>query len=142
MKVSLSQALRQQIFEQTEAGYPHEAGGFLFGVVNNGEVQVEDVMQVENVFEEEERHHRILLSPLDFARLEDEAEARGLALVGYYHSHPDSPAVPSTYDRDHAWPNFVYLITSVQGKTATDMRAWWLRADRSQFDEGQVAVGD
>src|SRR5690349_22649570 len=58
----------------------------------------------------------LLLSPKDWARLEDEADARGLTLVGYYHSHPDSPAIASVYDRDHALPRFVYIITQVQDR--------------------------
>jgi proteasome lid subunit RPN8/RPN11 len=74
------------------------------------------------------------MTPHDWMRLEDAAEERGLTLVGYYHSHPDSPAVPSVYDRDHALPNFVYVITQVQGGDAVAMHAWRLQDDRSDFD--------
>jgi proteasome lid subunit RPN8/RPN11 len=80
------------------------------------------------------------MTPQDWARLEDEADARGLTLVGYYHSHPDSPAIPSIYDRDHALPNFTYIITSVQGAQAVDMRVWRLRSDREQFDAGSLII--
>ncbi len=34
------------------------------------------------------------MTPLDWARLEDEADERGLTLVGYYHSHPIRPQFP------------------------------------------------
>ncbi len=70
-------------------------------------------MHVANQFESEEQYHRYAMTPLDWAKLEDEADARGLTLVGYYHSHPDHPAIPSVFDRDHALPNFSYIITSV-----------------------------
>ena len=35
-------------------------------------------------------------------------------LVGFYHSHPDHPAVPSAFDLEHAWPNLSYVIVSVR----------------------------
>lgn len=140
MQVHLSQALQRRVFDHLEAGYPNEAGGFLFGSQTAGSVTIEDVINAKNIFEAEEQYHRIMLSPLDWARLEDEADARGLSLVGYYHSHPDSPAIPSIYDRDHALPHFTYLITQVQNGKAVDMRAWLLRDDRSEFDAEELII--
>ena len=142
MTVILAQALQQRIFDNLQATYPNEGGGFLFGSVSGTEVRITDTIQVDNVFEEEEQYHRYAMTPQDWMRLEDEAEARGLSLVGYYHSHPDSPAIPSTYDRDHALPNFVYIITSVQNAQAVDMRVWRLRPDRSQFDSDILKIQD
>jgi proteasome lid subunit RPN8/RPN11 len=134
MTVTLLQGLQARIFEQMESTYPNEGGGFLLGSQKNGEIQVADIIQIDNVFEQEEQYHRYAMTPQDWARLEDEADARGLTLIGYYHSHPDSPAIPSIYDRDHALPNFTYIITSVQDGKAVDMRVWRLRSDRTQFD--------
>jgi len=114
--------------------YPNEGGGFLLGTRNADDVTIVDTVQVTNVFEAAEQYHRYQMTPTDWMRLEDQADARGLALVGYYHSHPDSPAIPSVYDRDHALPNFTYLITQVQDAHAVDLRGWRLRPDRTQFD--------
>jgi proteasome lid subunit RPN8/RPN11 len=134
MAVNLSQTLQAQIFRQMEATYPNEGGGFLFGETAGDAVTIRAITQVENVFAAEEQYHRYAMTPQDWMRLEDDAEARGLSLVGYYHSHPDSPAVPSVYDRDHALPNFVYIITQVQDGVAIAMHAWRLHDDRSDFD--------
>ena len=112
MNVELTQALQAQIAAQMAANYPDEGGGFLLG--STGEtVRILDILPVENVFEESERYHRYAMTPQDWMRMEDEADRRGFTIVGYYHSHPDSPAVPSDYDREYALPNFVYLITAV-----------------------------
>lgn len=140
MVVILSQALQARIFAQMESTYPNEGGGFLLGSLNGGEVTIADTIQIDNVFAEEEQYHRYAMTPQDWARLEDQADARGFSLVGYYHSHPDSPAIPSVYDRDHALPNFTYIITSVQGGKAVDMRAWRLRPDRTQFDADLLSI--
>jgi proteasome lid subunit RPN8/RPN11 len=133
--VAISPALRARIFEQLQKSYPNEGGGFLLGEQQGGTVVVRDVHPVENVFATEEQYHRYAMTPADWMKLEDEADAKGFSLVGYYHSHPDSPAVPSEYDRVHALPNFRYLITSVQNGNAAELRAWQLADDRSHFDE-------
>lgn len=143
MNVVLKYDLQQHIFEQMVASYPNEGGGFLLGTLNGDTIQIVDIVQVANTFAAEEQYHRYAMTPLDWAKLEDEADARGLTLVGYYHSHPNSPAIPSVYDRDHALPNFTYIITSVQKSDeprAVEMRVWRLRADRSQFDENTLTV--
>ncbi|MDX1993128.1 MAG: M67 family metallopeptidase [bacterium] len=140
MPIHLKPDLQQRIFTQMEGTYPNEGGGFLLGTIEADITQIVDTIQVENVFETEEQYHRYAMTPLDWARLEDEADSRGLTLVGYYHSHPDSPAIPSVYDRDHALPNFVYIITSVQQGKAVDMRVWRLRADRTQFDAESLVI--
>ncbi len=140
MQILLAPEIQQRIFVQMESTYPNEGGGFLLGTAATDSIQIAEITQVENVFETEEQFHRYAMTPQDWMRLEDEADSRGLALVGYYHSHPDSPAIPSIYDRDHALPNFVYIITSVQQGKAVDMRVWRLRTDRSQFDAEDLII--
>jgi len=140
MTVKLNNDLQQQIFEQMEGTFPNEGGGFLLGQASGDEIVIKDITQVENTFEEEEQYHRYAMTPQDWMRLEDEADEKGLTLVGYYHSHPNAPAIPSIYDRDHALPNFVYIITSVQDGKAVDMRVWKLKADRSEFDNETLVV--
>jgi proteasome lid subunit RPN8/RPN11 len=143
MNIVLKRDLQQRIFAEMVQAYPNEGGGFLLGTLDGDTVSIEDVVHIDNTFAAEEQFHRYAMSPQDWARLEDEADERGLSLVGYYHSHPDSPAIPSIYDRDHALPNFTYIITSVQNTgqpTAIDMRAWRLRSDRSQFDASALTL--
>lgn len=136
MNVSLSQGLIAQMFEHLERAYPNEGGGFLLGThLPEGGVRVSAIRPIANVAAQEEQYHRYAMTPADWARLEDEADSLGLTLIGYYHSHPDSPAIPSEYDRLHALPNFHYLITAVWAAKATELRAWQLAADRSTFTE-------
>jgi proteasome lid subunit RPN8/RPN11 len=142
MNVVLDKALQSRIIQQLEGNYPNEGGGFLLGRLDGDTVHITETTGIQNIFAEEEQFHRYAMTPQDWMRLEDAADARGLALVGYYHSHPNAPAIPSIYDRDHALPNFTYLITSVREAKAAEMRAWRLRADRLQFDEESLAIHD
>lgn len=123
-----------------ENSYPNEGGGFLLGSRDGDTITIADVIEIENVFETEEQYHRYAMTPQNWAQMEDAADERGLSLVGYYHSHPNAKAIPSDYDRDHALPNFVYIITSVMEGNAVDMRVWLLRPDRSQFDQQTLSI--
>ena len=140
MAVKLSQALQQRIFKQMEGTFPNEGGGFLLGTKQGDDTLISDVIQVENIFETEEQYHRYAMTPQNWAKLEDEADARGLTLIGYYHSHPNHVAIPSEFDREHALPNFVYIITSVMQGKAVEMLVWELTHDRSRFDARTLEI--
>jgi proteasome lid subunit RPN8/RPN11 len=111
--------------------YPHECCGALVG--RDGVVS--EIYRLPNTTEEGPRR-RFLVRPADYRAAEKRASERGAELLGFYHSHPDHPARPSQYDLDHAWPFFAYVIVSVQQGVATDMTLWWLKGDRSAFDQG------
>lgn len=143
LNVQISSQLQQRIFAQLQTNYPNEGGGFLLGTRDEtqGQIILKEVRPVTNTFASEEQFHRYAMTPSDWARMEDEADAAGLTLVGYYHSHPDSPAIPSEYDRVHALPHFCYLITSVRNAQAAECRAWELSNDRAKFNELTLSVG-
>lgn len=140
MKIILTTEHLRAIEKHGEAAYPNEGAGFMLGRANGETVTVEVVLPLENKCEAESQYNRYELSPQDFIKAEQEANRRGLDLIGVFHSHPDHPARPSDFDREHAWPNLVYLITSVAGSGnavggAQVTRAWRLREDRTVFDE-------
>ena len=68
------------------------------------------------------------------------ARGKDLEVVGFYHSHPDSPAVPSQYDLDHAWPTYSYIIVSTTADQAKDLFSWEQEPDRSRFNQEELVV--
>ncbi|CAN5766339.1 M67 family metallopeptidase [soil metagenome] len=120
----------------TEA-YPEECAGALVGIDSGGVRVVVDVWRAENTHEEE-RSSRFLIEPLTIKKFEEQAEERDMGLLGFYHSHPDHPAEPSEYDREHAWPGYSYVIASVSGANVEEMRSWNLNNDRSGYDEETI----
>jgi proteasome lid subunit RPN8/RPN11 len=116
-----------------EETYPHECCGFMLGSAEEGLQRISEIRSQENE-RTDSRENRFVISPEQFRAAEKYARKAGLLLVGIYHSHPDSPARPSEYDRDHAWPWFSYVIVSVKGGKAAEANAWQLRDDRSGFD--------
>jgi proteasome lid subunit RPN8/RPN11 len=140
MELKLSEAHYNQICTHLENAFPNEGGGFLVGELNGDKRTVTEVHPVQNVFETEEQFHRFLAEDGAYQRIEDEADARGLTLLGYFHSHPNHPAVPSEFDRTHALPFFAYLIISVRNGQRAEGRAWELAADRSTFHEAKLHI--
>ena len=78
---------------------------------------------------------RFLVGPEDYRLAETRAREASGALAGFYHSHPDHPAVPSQHDLAQAWPNLTYIIVAVSGGTPGDLKSWRLLEDRSGFEE-------
>jgi len=77
--------------------------------------------------------NRFSVTSEDVMEAEKAARTQGLEVIGWYHSHPDHPACPSAYDRDHAWPWYSYVIVSVANGTPLDVTSWRLNDDRSEF---------
>lgn len=130
----------QTISRHAAASYPEECCGFLIGrsSADGGEsTMIERVLSVGNE-RQESRHNRYLIAPETVLAANKEARALGLDVVGYYHSHPDHPAKPSEFDREHAWPGLSYVIVSVQGGRVDDTRSWRLSDDRERFDEETI----
>lgn len=118
-----------------EAAFPHECCGFLMGKVDAMARKVMRVVPVENARPDGERSNRYTIRPDDFLRAEQLAREAHLEILGFYHSHPDAPARPSTYDLEHAWPWYSYVIVSILAGHAEALTCWVLRNDRSHFDE-------
>jgi proteasome lid subunit RPN8/RPN11 len=126
-------ALDGEIRRHGEETYPHECCGALVGTGNH----VTATVALPNTTEEGPRR-RFMVRPSDYRVAEQKAAELGGDLLGFYHSHPDHPARPSQYDLDHAWPTFAYIIVAVaQGKSEA-MTVWYLKEDRSAFDEGEL----
>ena len=126
-----------QIHDHAKETYPEECAGALIGIDSGGIKVVVDVWRAENTHDEE-RSRRFLIEPLAIKKFEEQAEERNMWLLGFYHSHPNHPAEPSEYDREHAWPGYSYVIASVSGENVEDLRSWTLRDDRSGYDEEPI----
>lgn len=119
--------------------YPEEGCGVLLGREQEGVRSVEKILTIDNV-REDSRHNRYLISPEQFLKAEQEARGAGLDVLGFFHSHPDHPARPSQFDLDHAWPWYSYIVVSVSGGAAVDMRSYRMQEDRSGFDEEEIRL--
>lgn len=133
-------SLFQSIRTHGEASFPNECCGVLLGTLNGEERVVRSLFPIENQFEAAERFHRFLITPEDYRRAETAARKEKFDIVGFYHSHPDSPSIASKYDLDHAFPWFSYLIVSIMDRRYVDHHSWIMDNDRSKFTEEAVVI--
>jgi proteasome lid subunit RPN8/RPN11 len=146
--IILSEAARHAIARHAEATYPHECVGLLIGRIEGRDKVVEDIYQAENTWtadvgltDAEHEHSlsdRFFLDPRDYMKADRQARARGLDVVGCYHSHHDHPAIPSERDRVGAQgvgggTSFSFLIQSVRGAQAAELTAWLLAEEGERF---------
>ena len=140
--IAIGQGPLAEIRRHGESDYPHECCGLLIGQLEaGGRKVVDEVLPISNSREEAAKRNRFLITPDDLMRGEKVARSRGRDVVGFYHSHPDHPAVPSQFDLEHAWPVYSYVIVSVRSGRSEDLLSWELRSDRSRFDAEDLSKG-
>lgn len=128
----IDETVAEEIRVAGAGSYPHECCGALLGREEGAEREVLSVLPLANGRDDSPRN-RFVVSADNVRRAEDEARTRGLEVLGWYHSHPDHPARPSEFDREHAWPWYSYMIVSVKRGQAAEMTSWRLADDRSRF---------
>ncbi len=128
MTLRVSETLLGTIHREGERAYPGECCGVLAG--QPGEIkQVRRLLPVVN--RRADDPHRYLIAHEDLQRVEAEVRQADLEVLGFYHSHPDHPAAPSSFDAEHAWPWYSYLIVRVDRGRAVEATSWQLAGDRS-----------
>ena len=109
--------MRQHIM----ARYPGEACGIMIG--NREGDSIEDVYITDNTEPEENAGRSFFIDPLEIYRIEKETEGMG-SIIGFFHSHPDKPAVPSKKDEMYMIPGMLYLIFSTEYERTADVKGY------------------
>ena len=139
--ITLEEERLNEIRRHGVADYPYECCGLLIGrYEKDGSKIVLETYPISNAREESAKRNRFLIQPEELLKGERHARSRKLEVVGFYHSHPDSPAVPSQYDLEHAWPTYSYIIVKTVEVEALDLFSWEQRSDRSQFDPEEITI--
>ena len=149
---------QQTLYHHAQQVYPEECCGILIGVVADDGVarSLLKVIPTRNAWDaiaademaeridpptnaesgtEFERSRRYWIDPKDL--FDAQRHARHLShpdgqpdIIGFYHSHPDHPAIPSECDRACAWSVYSYIIMSVRQGIPSDLLSW--RLDEQQ----------
>ena len=138
--IAIASEQLRQIRAHGISDYPYECCGLLLGSYEADGKVVTETYPISNAREESAKRNRFLIEPEELMRGERYARAKSLEVVGFYHSHPDSPAVPSQYDLEHAWPTYSYIIVSTTADTADDLFSWEQEADRSNFNQEELRI--
>jgi proteasome lid subunit RPN8/RPN11 len=139
MTLIIDRAQLNIIDRHAENIYPEECCGILLGKIDAFNKTVVEVIPTLNVWDESDREiidrvertktSRYTILPQDILQAQKRGRDLQLNIVGFFHSHPDRPAIPSICDRERAWHVYSYPIVSViQGKVS-DLKSWVLDSD-------------
>jgi proteasome lid subunit RPN8/RPN11 len=109
--------IRRRLVEAAEQGRPAEVCGALLGEAAEGEARVSDIVPLPNRAPTPASSYG-----LDPAELEP--LLRSDRVIGFYHSHPDAPAVFSARDAATDWPGFWYVVVGRPADGGIEMAAW------------------
>ena len=117
--------------------YPYEACGVLTG----GEIEnrIYDIVDANNTAALDLRKKSFEISALDIYRLEND----GYKPIGFYHSHPDYPAVLSEEDKKHMIPDMIYIVASVKRTYVSQLKGYVRTStDLNQICELSIQIVD
>ena len=124
-QIQIAPTLYDQIVSIAEAGLPNEVCGILTGLEN----RVLDVIQIRNTIASPVSYS---FDPAELVHTIWKIEDSGEELLAFFHSHPNSPPIPSQTDiRNHHYPGVPHLILGRE-----DGQSWVERA--YLLDEGNV----
>jgi proteasome lid subunit RPN8/RPN11 len=146
----------EMIRNHAETTYPDECCGFLMGKISHNLKTLLEVWPTANSWtpemaetltemaslakQDSSRRSRFAIAPSAMLQAMKEGRDRHLTIIGIYHSHPDHPAIPSTCDRARAWPEYSYIIVSVNQGKAQDLLNWRLNEDNNFQPEKIILV--
>jgi [CysO sulfur-carrier protein]-S-L-cysteine hydrolase len=112
-----------EMIAHARAEAPNECCGLLVG--EGG--RIDEIVRCTNL---EASPVRYRLDPQEHIDTNRRLRHTAHAVVGVYHSHPHSPAVPSARDIAEAhYPEFVWIVVSLEEPLAPDVRAHTIAED-------------
>ena len=132
--VTTTRDVRDQLIAHAREESPRECCGLLLG---RGD-EVAEVRRARNVAASPAT--RFVIDPKDHIDARRDGRARGLEILGFYHSHPHGAAVPSATDvAEAAYPGSIYAIIGL-GAEVPEVRVFEF-ADGNFHERPLVTVG-
>ncbi len=123
--ISMTERVRADMITHARREAPHECCGLLVGQGS----RVDACVPVRNVSPEPATRYSI--DPAAHIAARRRLRGTDREVVGCYHSHPASPAVPSRTDiADASYPEFVWVIVSLAQPGEPDVAAFLLADGR------------
>jgi proteasome lid subunit RPN8/RPN11 len=143
--VRFTREVYEAIRAHGERTYPHECCGALLGTRSDQGWRITAAIEAGNA-RTDSAHNRYQISPLELMKIERSAREQGLAITGFYHSHPDHPAQWSETDFNEAhWLGCSYVITAVEKGSAALTNAFALTGtseETKQFEVEHIEIAE
>ncbi len=132
----LAEVQLDAIYRHGEETFPHECCGLLLGTTDGARREVRRVISARNT-NTDRAGDRYEIHPADRLHAERQAASSDLAVIGFYHSHPDHDAYFSKTDLQGSeefrmgkpWlpPAYSYLVVSIRDGRKAAHRSFIVR---------------
>ena len=116
--IKIDRKLKEKLAEFAVSAYPCECCAALFTKEGGS---IDDYCPLQNM-SGESGHYSI--DPAELYECERAYQEKGYEIAGFFHTHPDAPAVMSEEDERNVIPYMLYLVASVSGDSCRGMRLW------------------
>ncbi len=124
----------EKLIEHCKNELPNEACAILAGKGNN----ITDVYLMENA---QKQPDNFLMKPEEQFKVIKDIRKKDLEMLGIFHSHPDSPARPSSRDISMAfYPEVVYFILSLENREAPALKGFKINEQKVSEEEVKIKV--
>ncbi|MCH7592406.1 MAG: M67 family metallopeptidase [Planctomycetes bacterium] len=140
MSLYIRQTDLDRLLGETRAALPEECCGLLIGRREGGDTHVDCIIRAGNIAKGDRSKNyqidwRTLFETVRRVR-NDQKE-----IIGFYHSHPDGSAKPSTTDTESAWIDHAYIIVPAGKHRQSAPVSWRIPAGGTRFEKERIVVG-
>jgi proteasome lid subunit RPN8/RPN11 len=135
MQLEISRRFYNELIAYCREKWPHEACGFIYGSIGNI-IRAASFTGVSNVSAHPERHFK--MDPKETAAvLLGKMKGNQSELIGIFHSHPNSPPVPSAEDCATLWYTLPsYWIVSLSKPDIPELQVYEWKPQKKTSPEG------
>jgi proteasome lid subunit RPN8/RPN11 len=138
--IEIEKAAWETMVQHAQTKFPNECCGAMLGRIDGDRKVVTLAVPIENAYEgaQEARYE---IGPEDLLAADREARARGMDLVGIFHSHPDCDAYFSETDLKNSCPWYSFVVLSVKNGRFHHANSFIPDLDQTRADKEELVYG-
>ena len=123
----------EKILAHCKEGLPNEACGLIGGTIEGDKRSIQKVYLLTNI---DQSNEHFSMDPKEQLAAVKDARAAGLAMLGNFHSHPESPSRPSEEDKRLAYDSKAsYMILSLMDRENPVLNSFKINGTASEKEE-------
>lgn len=138
--IHIPNAIYDTVILHGNTSYPHEACGLFSGFYpRTDSVVITGYTASTNLAPDPRK--AFIIDPITHIQLQKTTRINNETIIGIYHSHPDTAAIPSESDKKNAiYRNFFWMIASVLPTKTIDIRCYMPSLEESGFCEAALEI--
>ena len=138
--IEIEKTAWETMVRHAQQTFPNECCGAMLGTSDGDRKKVTMAVPLENSYDGAQGA-RYEIKPEDLIAAEREARARGMDLVGIFHSHPDCDAYFSETDLKNSCPWYSFVILSIKKGQFDHANSFIPDLDQTRADKEELVYG-